>query len=186
MCRLCAGNHDDTTAMDEWISTRKAEGLGDKPMIGINHTDTIFAPVFAEIYPNSRFVYLRRNPEDVFQSFVTKNQWGSGANVFRPVLYNLEGVYQFNLPQISEADGVRWHLEFTEGFSRNFGKTMGDRFIEISSDKLFAQDEAEINRLLEFTGSDIKLDEAKEHFTQKINEKRHKINHTEMIDDCFP
>ena len=51
---------------------------------------------------------------------------------------------------------------------------MGDRFTEISADKLFAQDKEEISKLLEFTGSNIPLNKAVDHFKTKINEKAHK------------
>ncbi len=178
MCRQSAGVHDKPTDNvgpdEEWVSARRAEWLGEKPMIGLNHSDTVFAPVFAAIHPKSRFVYLRRDPEAVFGSFVRKGQWGGGNNHFRPVLYSLGENYSFSLPEVDDTNGTRWHLDYTEAFCRTFGRVMGDRFLEISADRLFGQDREEIAKLLEFTGSDIDLDRAVEHFGTKINEKAHR------------
>lgn len=175
MCRLVEGNYDDLRAATEWTCCRAAEWLGEKPMIGLNHADTIFALVFAAIHKEARFVYLHRDRERVFNSFYRKNQWGGGYYHFRQVLYDFNKRYEFYVPSIELAEGIAWHIDFTDVFSRAFGRVMGDRWIEISSDRLFAQDREEVAKLLEFVGSDIDLDVAVEHFATKINEKRHKI-----------
>ncbi len=172
VCRLAANLHDDLSVAEEWASTRTAEWLGEKPMIGLNHSDTVFAPVFAATHEKSKFIYLRRDPGKVFNSFNDKGQWSGGINHFRPVMYDLP--FKFAVPDISDVDGITWHITFTDMYSRAFGRVMGDRWIEISSDKLFAQDKDEITKLLEFTGSDIPLDKAVDHFKTKINEKAHK------------
>jgi len=172
LARLAANEYGDMSAAEEWASTRAAEWLGEKPMIGLVHSDTVFAPVFAATHEKSRFVYLRRDPEKVFNSFVSKSQWSGGTGQMIPVLYDLP--FRFEVPDVCPTDGIVHHINFTEEYSRAFGRVMGDRFMEISSDKLFAQDREEIARLLEFTGSDIDLDVAVEHFSKKINEKAHK------------
>ena len=172
VARLAANEYDDMSAAEEWISTRTAEWLGDQPMIGLNHSDTAFAPVFAALHPKSKFIYLRRDPAKVAESFISKNQWSGGNNHFLPVLYDLP--FKFAIPNINPAEGIEWHIEFTEKFSRAFGQIMGDRFIEISADKLFSQDPCEVSRLLEFTNSDISLDKAVQHFGTRINGKDHK------------
>lgn len=176
LCRLFAGRHEDKTAVEEWVSCRRPEWFGEKPMIGLNHTDTGFAPVFAALNKNSRFVYLRRDPSKVFKSFIDKGQWAGGANHFVPISCSFRRGFRFSLPDIHETDGVLYHLYYTEAFSRAFGRVMGDRWIEISSDRLFGQDREEVAKLLEFTGSDIDLDFAVEHFATKINEKAHKCH----------
>ena len=89
-------------------------------------------------------------------------------------MYDFGEGYSFSLPEVNEVDGARWHLDYTEAFCRTFGRVMGDRFIEISSDRLFGRDREEISKLLEFVGSDIDLDCAVDHFATKINEKVHK------------
>jgi hypothetical protein len=174
VCRLFADNHENLDAAATWASTRAAEWLGEKPMIGLNHADTVFAPVFAAIHEKSKFVYLRRDPEKVFKSFYAKNQWQRGSNCFRPVLFDFSEGYAFDLPGFDEISGIRYHIRQTEQFSRAFGRVMGDRWIEISADRLFGQDTEEIAKLLEFTGSDIPLEDAVEHFKTPINVKAHK------------
>ena len=52
---------------------------------------------------------------------------------------------------------------------------MGYRFIELSADKLFAQDVDEIYNLWHFAALDIPCREVRDHFSQKINEKAHKV-----------
>jgi hypothetical protein len=175
MCRLYAGNFDSLHPMAEWAACRAAEWSGDKPMIGLNHTDTVFAPVFAAIHPKSKFVYLRRDPEKVFKSFYSKDQYGDGWTCFRTLKYNFDNGFQFSVPEQDEKEAIWDHIRQTEEFSRTFGEIMGDRWIEISADKLFSQDTDEIARLLDFTGSDIPLDNAVEHFKTPTNVKAHKV-----------
>ena len=175
-CRLHAGDFSDMWVSDLWAATRAAEWLGEKSMIGLNHTDTIFAPAFAAIHPKAKFVYLHRNEHDVLRSFIDKKQWSDGAGHLPPLVYDIcDGEFHFGLPEVGETAGVKHHLQFTASFCRAFGNVMGDRFLEISADKLFAQDREEVAKLLEFTGSDIDLDAGVEHFGTKINEKRHKL-----------
>ncbi len=175
--RLYANNHDSVFAMAQWAATRAAEWLGEKPMIDLNHTDTTYAPVFAAIHKKSKFVYLRREPEKVFKSFYTKDQYSGGVGCFSPIRYTFDdwGRFLFNMPDCTDEYGIRYHIRQTEQFCRTFGNLMGDRWIEISSDKLFAQDKDEITRLLEFTGSDIPLDNAVEHFKTPVNVKAHRV-----------
>ena len=172
-CRLYSGNHESLYPAAEWASARAAEWLGVKPMIGLNHTDTIFAPVFAAIHEKSKFVYLRRDLAKVFKSFYTKNQYRNGSSCFRPIRYDFDHGYQFSLPDITDKDGIRYHITETEKFCRTFGKVMGDRWIEISSDKLFDQDKSEIDKLLELIGSDVPIEKAEEHFKMPVNVLAH-------------
>jgi hypothetical protein len=160
----------------QWAQTRAAEWLGAKPMLGCSHLDTIFAPVFAAIHPSARFVYLKRDPESIFRSFYAKNQWSYMQ--IAPIAYRLsQDGFQYRQSDLEVVENIAWFIAFTDTFVRAFGSLMGGRFIEISSDKLFAQDKSEIAKLLEFTGSDIPLEKATEHFATKINEKASKVAH---------
>lgn len=175
ICRFHAGNFEGVCPSTLWAATRAAEWLGEKSMIGANHTDTIFAPVFAAIHPKSKFIYLHRNDADVTRSFIDKEQWGDGGGHFRPLAYEVrDNKIHLGLIDVTVTQGVWHHLSLTDSFCRAFGNVMGDRFTEISSDKLFRQDRDEIAKLLEFTGSDIDIEFAVEHFATKINEKAHK------------
>ena len=179
LCRVLSGRVDDQSSMRIWCETRAAEWIGavnhDRPMIGLNHTDTIFAPVFAALHSKSKFVYLKRNRADVIASFFNKLQWGENSTQLQPLLCSFNPVFRWRRPGHDIPACLAWYLHFTEMFSRIFGEILGDRFIEISADKLFAQDRDEVARLIEFTGSGLYLDEAVDHFAVKINQKAAKV-----------
>lgn len=172
MCRVFSGDFSDTTCIDEWVKTRAAEWVGatsqGKPMIGVNHLDTIFAPAFAKIHPHAKFIYLHRNPRDIFSSLYGKNQW-SGQQL-RPIYFKFTPEFSWCEAGIDIPLQIVWYIRFTEIFCREFGRIMGDRFIEISSDKLFDQDQEEIERLESFTGITV----PDGYFAIPYNQKVHK------------
>jgi len=172
MCQHIEGDYRNTTPIDEWVKTRAAEWLGamsqNRPMIGLNHLDTIFAPAFSKIHPKSKFIYLHRDPIKVFESLYSKNQWG--RTQLQPLHYKLNPQFEWCSPGYDIPYLITWDIVFTEVFSRAFGKTLGDRFIEISADKLFDQDKEEIQRLSDFTETEI----SPNHFMVPFNQKAHK------------
>jgi hypothetical protein len=183
LCRMLTGELGDQWAMQEWCQTRAAEWLGavnvGRPMVGLNHGDTIFAPVFAAVHPQSKFVYLRRNPEEVFVSFFDKDQWGTGNIQLQPLLCAFDPDFSYRRCGYDVPTNLAWYLYFTDAFCRCFGRVLNDRFIEIDANKLFAQDRGEIERLITFTSSELDLDDAVEHFAVKINQKADRGHHTE-------
>ena len=69
---------------------------------------------------------------------------------------------------------IAWYIAWTEKFSTAFGELMGDRFIQMSSDILFAQDMDEIEKLKEFTDISLSSGDISKHYEKPINEKKHK------------
>lgn len=183
LCRVMSNNFDNQFAMHQWCQTRAAEWLGavnlDRPMIGLNHTDTIFAPVFAALHRQSKFVYLRRDPDEVFTSFYGKNQWGSGNIQLQPILCAFDPDFRWRRCGYDVPTNLAWYLHFTEVFCRAFGRVLGDRFIEVDANKLFARDRAEIEKLITFTGAELDIDDAVEHFAVKLNQKLNRSIYTE-------
>lgn len=174
MCRLVDRRWKDPYCWGLWMKCRAAEWLGDRPMMALNHTDTIYAPVFAALHPKAKFIHLHRNKADTFESFYTKNQFGEGN--LRKIRYAINNDFRWRRAYDTDVADIDWYLDFTKFFARTMGNVLGsERFAEISSDKLFAQDEDEVRRLLEFTGSDVPLDTALTHFGTKHNEKAHKV-----------
>jgi len=169
LARLVSGEWSDDSSCRMWMKCRAAEWLGDKRCMFVNHTDTAFAPVFAALHPSSVFIHLKRNPEDVYRSFHEKGQYG--LSNLGPFTY-VPG-REFAWARTQE-DGLEWFIRFTEDYANAMSRVLGDRVLNVSSDRLFAQDREEIARLLKFTGSDIDLDFAVAHFARKINEKAHK------------
>jgi len=176
MCQLIAGKFDRSVA-DMWVKTRAAEWIGaikeDAPIVGLNHLDTIFAPVFAQCHPLSRFIYLRRDPVKVFESFYSKKQWSDTQ--ICPLYYSFEGGFKWKRIDYDIPVMLAWYIKFTDTFSRAFGEVMGNRFIELSSDKLFAKDDNEIKKLIDFIDIDLSEEEVKRHFSIPYNQKAHKI-----------
>jgi hypothetical protein len=182
MCRHIEGRHEDYEIDTLWCETRAAEWLGpiglDRPAAFLAHTETLFAPIFSRIHPLSRFTYLHRDPVKIFQSFYSKNQWGMSQYI-SPCYYDL---YPFRYQRVTCSDEYQlaWYIKFTEEFSRAFGRFVGDRFVEISADKLFQQDKEEIDKLRNFTELNLSHNIVKKHFTKKINEKAHKVKMSQL------
>lgn len=174
MAAIMDGNgHAFQESAEYWMPTRAAEWCGPKPMIGLNHMDTIFAPWFSLLHEKSKFLYLRRNPQDVFKSFWCKNQWKD--NQLMPIVWNIDDGLEIEHMDLAVYELIGWYIKFTEAFCRAFGRVMGDgRFIEIDADKLFAGSRTEIKRMLDFIGTDVSVETAMEHYKTKINEKKHK------------
>ena len=169
---LKGGGWDD--AGNTWAVCRAAEWLGPKPMMGLNHFDTIFAPVFASLHKRAKFVYLKRNPEDSFKSMHCKEQFQD--NQLRSLYVDLGECFTFYRDQeMTTPERIAWFLKFTDTFCKAFGSVVSpERYIEIEVEKLWAKDEDEIKKLLSFTGSDVTVETAVKHFETKINEKKHK------------
>ena len=182
-CQLVSGDFRDEEIPDVWLTCRAAEWLGGT-MIGLNHLDTIFAPTFAAMHPKSRFVYIIRDSVDVFKSFYGKNQWG--VQQLRPVHYKFTPDFHWRRTEQTVPQMIAWYLRFTEEFSRAFGSVLGNRFLGVRAESLFAQDRDAISELLDFIGSDVPLDRGVDHFGVKINEKKHKacVGPAEMDRAC--
>jgi hypothetical protein len=175
MCRLVDGAHEDLSCAKLWLSSRAAEWLSaiamGKPMVALNHWDAIFAPVFMALHPRGKLVYLRRDPERVFESFHRKDQFQ--GNQLEPLIYEFNPGFRWAHSDVSQEQMIHWYLDFTERFATALAATF--EVEEISADRLFAQDAGEIARLLDVMGADIPLDRAVAHYGTKINEKAHKL-----------
>lgn len=184
MCRLSANKHSNIPFRD-WCATRAAEWLGcismNRPMIGLNHWDTIFAPAFAALHTESKFVYLHRDPVAIFNSFYNKKQY-LPDNQLRPLDYTLDPDFRFSKPPLGIIQLTAWYIRFTEVFCREFGAVMGDRFMEVRAESLFEQDMDAIEGLLDFVAANVSPAEAHHHFATRINAKDHKkrFNEQEM------
>lgn len=175
MCRIWSGVPSQELE-DAWAATRAAEWLGaegnGRVMVGMNHLDTIWAPVFAKIHPKGKFLHLRRDPEKVFDSFLSKTQWASQLG---PVEWTFADGFHWNDIIVPLPHMLAWYIRFTEVFGQAMEESFPDRCIRISSDRLFERDVAEIEKLSQFVGVHIDPD----HFTRRINAKDHKVTWTE-------
>jgi len=179
MCRMMTTGGDDSIPgmmAEHWLMSRSAEWLGSmeegRRFMGLNHMDTIYAPLFALVHPQSRFIYLRRDPVKIFESFYSKNQWNHSQ--LRPLAYTFDGDFKYLEVPMNLPERLAWYIRFTEEFSRAMGDVLGPRFVEISADKLFNQDIEEIEKLLDFTETNITMGQALGHFSKPVNVKAHK------------
>lgn len=170
---------------DIWLATRRAELIGadesGRPAALTGHLDTIWAPGMVFAADNSRFIYLHRDPVKIFESFYSKGQWSD--NQICPIAYTMEPPYEWQRVSMDLPAKIAWYIRYTERFCRAFGSWLeeydGDRFIEISADKLFAGDVHEIERLRTFAELDISMRDAVKHYERPLNAKLHKINITQ-------
>ena len=142
-------------------------------MVGLNHRDTIFAPVFAALHEKSKFLYLSREPDDLFKSFYGKQQFTGGPQLM-PVHYAFDPEFRWAVDLRDLVSMIAWYIKFTQEFCRAMGRVMKDRFLEIRAEDLFRQDRETIERMLDFIGCSIPLERAVQHYGRKINEKAHK------------
>ncbi len=160
---------------------------GKTPVL-ISHWDTIFAPVLAGLFPGSRFVHLRRDPEAVIGSMIAKRQYAGSQIAALPFLdsgsarlFDSAALYR-ELPW-----HVAWYLAFTERYWGALGQALGPRAsAEIESDALFRGEAEGLDVLLQaaFPGSGRDPDAARAHFGRKINEKaKRKMDETDLVRD---
>ncbi len=149
--RLITGEFDEEVVgriLQLYLESRTAEFVSayrmNKTPILVNHWDTVFAPFIATIFPQSRFIYLKRDEVKVARSQITKNQWRNRQLQhwrFDPKFTNGEFKYTRDetLPLAAE---IAWYLHITEIFSLAFMGTIDDeRSIKILSEDLFETSE---------------------------------------------
>ena len=164
-----------------WYRCRRAEWIGaenvGRNFINLNHLDSVYAPFFASVHKNSKFLYLKRDPVKIFKSFVEKNQFNN-AQIWPLYTGLLDSGFRWKERRMDMAEKMAWYIRFHDNLAWRMSEAYGDRVCTISSDLLFDQDETEINRLLDFLGLEISMDGMKKHFSKKINEKAHKAKGT--------
>jgi len=180
MCQQIEGNYEHRQPMLQWFTTRAAEWLGatnlGRPAAFVGHQDTIFAAPFAAIHPQSKFILLRREPAEVFASFYGKAQWSDSQ--LQPLLYKFAPSFAWKRAGWDLPEAIAWYCRFTEVYARALGSVVGsDRFIELSSNRLFSQNAGEIERLQDFLNLDLSTLEIQRHFERPYNEKLHKANY---------
>ncbi len=165
------------------------------------HGHTIFAPLAARLFPDSQFIYLRRNPIDVLRSYVSKDQYRNQLEPRYVDSWFLDSdrkyvPYRNNFRSFPAAwplyKKVIWYIHVTNSFARAFTDNIGPaRAATIESERLFAGD-ADVYRLLRerLALSDVSLEQYREHFAAPVNAKSHRDRASTRawarIDDSVP
>ncbi|MCH7936530.1 MAG: tetratricopeptide repeat protein [Proteobacteria bacterium] len=167
-----------------YLECRSAEVLhalrtGRSLMI-VNHLDTVFAPFNAVFFPDSRFLYVHRDPAKVYASMLTKSQWGGQLQhwSFDPAF--AEGRFHFRRDETLALEAeVAWYLHLTRTFTTAFLDTVAaERRAEIKSEELFSRDAPAYERLMAVLPiDDLSMEMFEETFAQPINKK------DTMVDD---
>ena len=181
VCQLSLGVMDASTPWGFWLKTRAAEWLSainqGKTMVGLNHLDTVFAPVFAAVHPLARFVTLRRDPVKVFESLFSKNQWS--ATQVCPLYYSFSP-FKYRSTGWDVPVQIAWYIRFTEVFCEAMRETLPGKVRMLDADKLFLQDHQESEYLRDIFELDMSVAEIQRHYAIPINAKRHKATMDEI------
>lgn len=176
--RLMSGHLDNDGAAQMWCKCRAAEWIGaenlGRPMAMLNHYDTVFAPTLAALHPQAKFMYLRRDPVKVFESFFSKGQWSEQQ--ISPIYYTFDPEFRWRHMRYDTPRAIAWYLRWTESFCAAFSDVRP--LASFSSDLLFAGDRTETARLIDFLDLDMTVERVIQHYRTPYNEKRHKIDMT--------
>lgn len=161
--------------LGEWAAAYRR---GATPVM-VSHWDAVFAPVVAGLFPGARFVHLKRGPRAVIRSMIGKRQYGGTQIAAFPSREDGTGTTIFDVAGLGRdlPDHVAWYLTFTDRlWAALQGASAGRSFTcgpAIESERLFAGEEAALMRLVAeaFPDSGRGVDDARRHFSRKINEK---------------
>jgi len=169
-------NQPNNKVILSWVAMRAAEwcgaSLAGRPEANFNHLDSVYAPVYAAMHPESRFIWLKRNPVDVFKSFWTKNQWN--REQIGPIHADMnDGVFRWHRAHVSKFYEMAWYIRFHEVLAEAMGCALEDRLVTIQAEDLFSGRAAVLLKSFA-SGITKSVDEIKEHYRVPINEKKHK------------
>ena len=140
-----------------YLRARTAEFLfayrqGKIPVI-VNHWDTVFAPVNAIVFPDSRFIYLKRDSNAVATSLFSKNQWRNRQLQYWWFDPNYpDGEFRFfrDTRRTIGAE-IAWYLYTSDLFSKTIVEDLvPNRSIKLFSEALFNVSDESYSNLKQF------------------------------------
>ena len=176
----------------------------------LNHWETWFAPLVAQMFPSSKFVYLKRNKVDNIFSLLSsaisnrklsygefsKNYFdapiseddqviSANSNNWCMDVYKEEKTGNLTFDKIKTTPLVQmnWQYETVEKLANSLHTSVGSsRFLNISSDRLFQSDIQEIRRFMSFL--EISTEEESNissHFSRKFNAKKKFLQDEDIV-----
>jgi hypothetical protein len=157
------------------------------------HGHTIFSPLAARLFPDSQFIWLKRNPVDVLHSYIAKGQYRNQLEPRYVDAWFLHSDRKYkshrrnfrSIPALwSTHRKVLWYIHVTDSFAGAFTDSVGpERAMTIESERLFAADE-EIYRELRdrMALPDLSLAQYQQHFATPLNAKSHRARPTAVAD----
>lgn len=151
-----------------------AYAQGKTPVL-TGHWDTVFAPVLSALFPQSRVIYLHRNPQATYKSLAGKNQWNKTQ--LQSLYFDenfTEGQFSFAFDdRLDVTQEISWYLFITKLFADAYGAEMDSaQYLNCSSDALFEGDEKAYEELSGFLADDdLSVGVMAPHFRKPINAK---------------
>ena len=155
--RILSGNFDEiiiSKILKNYIECRTAEILfayrNNKTPVIVSHWDTIYAPFISVAFPNSRFLYIKRDEYKVCASLFSKNQWRNRQLQYW--LYDRDfpnGNFIYTRDKKRDiGQEIAWYLYITESYSLGFLNNISPtRQLRINSEDLFSQSEKTFSSL---------------------------------------
>lgn len=143
----------------------------------LNHSSLAWAPFIAVLFPDSRFIYLKRSIDDTFLSFYTKDLY---FRQLEPVVITKDEIQasrildvEFCVLDMDIRSKIAWYLWATESFASAFLDTLPcDRRASVESESLFRGDDSAFQLLSSFVDvSPLSVEDFRKHYAIKSNEK---------------
>ena len=157
------------------------------------HGHTIFAPIAARLFPDSQFIWLKRNPVDVLHSYIAKGQYRNQLEPCYVDAWFLHAARKYkshrrnfrSIPALwSMHKKVLWYIHVTDSFAGAFTDNIGpERAVTIESERLFAGEEEIYRRLRDRMAlSDLSFEQYRQHFSAPLNAKSHRARPAAVAD----
>lgn len=157
------------------------------------HGHTIFAPLAARLFPDSQFIWLKRNPVNVLHSYIAKGQYRNQLEPRYVDAWFLQSGRKYkshrrnfrSVPALwSTPRKVLWYIHVTDSFAGAFTDSVGpERAVTIESERLFAGDDEIYERLRSRMAiSDLSLEQYRQHFSAPLNTKSHRARPTAVVE----
>lgn len=143
----------------------------------LNHSSLAWAPFIAELFPDSRFIYMKRSIGDTFLSYYTRDQY---VRQLEPVVITKDEIQAsavlgvtFCSLDMDIRSKIAWYLWAAEIFVNAFLATLPcDRRAYVESESLFRGDDSAFQLLSSFVDlSPLSLEDFRKHYAVKTNEK---------------
>jgi hypothetical protein len=103
-----------------------------KVLVGVSHADSPFCPVIRALFPDARFIHLRRDVDAVVRSFIEKGRY---VKQLRPLYITRRDAHRlyYMAPPWPIERRVRWYIDATNRYCETFGADM-----TLDSESLFS------------------------------------------------
>ncbi len=130
-----------------------------------NNRITFFAYAIKDVYPNSKFIHIIRNPGDFVRSGLSRNWYkGHHHDIGRIIMY--KNLKKWNL--MSTLEKIAWLWNETNNFIEQFLKKIDEKnYIRVRSEDLFSHQKFAIH-VLKF----LKIEDIPESKVKKLVKKR--------------